>query len=92
MTKDEIDRLVGQLAHFHKKIIENIDFEPIVITIKDRGSVLQAAQELQSQQVDLEKAKEILKDLGRISVPVESYRLWVVAKRAKKLLKKMAGE
>ena len=86
MTKDKIDELVDRLCGYnpHDRTIDSQ--LQIAIDISD------AALALQSQQADLNVAKEILKDLGKISVPVELYRLSVVAKRAKKLLKKMAGE
>ena len=47
------------------------------------------AQVLQSQRTDLDKAKEILKDLGKVSVPVELYRLAPVVKRAENFIRKM---
>ena len=77
MTKDKIDELLT--------LIEAIVSDDPEIA-EDMEKVTQA---LQSQQVDLEKAKEILKDLGKISVPVELYRLSGVAKRAENLIKKM---
>ena len=90
MTKDEIDELVAK--YYPGMAIptcrdRNCHRTPhCFIYAKDAAYLAQA---LRDRQADLDETKEILKALGKISVPVELYRLSVVAKRAKNLLEKM---